>query len=161
MKRKFTENDDVLNAIAALDPSSPFFLSTEMLINLAEKYPLTLQLDLTRLISQAEVARNAFDGDEQPTTCMQLSKMQRAFPDLLALIKVILTFPVASASAERSFSAMRRVKSHLNRASMSATRTSDLTLITVERQLSGALLNDPESTIDSFVTMRPRRITLK
>jgi len=91
-----------------------------MLINLAEKYSVTLQLDLTRLISQAEVARNAFDGDERPTTCMQLlselSKMHRA------LIKVILTFPVASASAERSFSAMRRVKGHL-RAPMSATRT--------------------------------------
>ena len=33
---------------------------------------------------------------------------------------------------------MRRVKSHL-RASMSASRTSDLTLITVERELSGAI----------------------
>ena len=44
---------------------------------------------------------------------------------------------------------------------MSATQTSDLTLITSERQLSGALLYDLESTIDSFVTMRPRRITLK
>jgi len=79
----------------------------------------------------------------------ELSKMQRAFFDLLALPKVILTIPVASVSAERSFSAMRRVKSHL-RASMSATRTSDLTLITVERQLSGALFDDPESAIDTF-----------
>jgi len=90
----------------------------------------------------------------------ELSKMQRAFPDLLALLKVILTIPVASASAERSFSAMRRVKSHL-RASMSASRTSDLTLITVERELSGAIFHDPGSAIDKFASMGPRRLTLK
>jgi len=42
-KRRFTENDDVLNAVAALDPNSPFFLSAEMLITLAEKFSLTLQ----------------------------------------------------------------------------------------------------------------------
>ena len=38
MKRRFTENDDVLNAIAAVDPNSQFLLSTEMLTVLAEKY---------------------------------------------------------------------------------------------------------------------------
>ena len=91
----------------------------------------------------------------------ELSKMQRAFPDQLAMFKVILTTPVASASAERSFSTvMRRVKSHL-RASMSAARTSDLNLSTVERQLSGALFDDPESAIEIFASMGPCRITLK
>jgi len=89
----------------------------------------------------------------------ELYKMQRAFPDLLALLKVILTIPVASESSERSFSAMRRVKSHFM-ASMSATRMSDLNLITVERQLSGALFDDPESAINTFASMGPRRIRL-
>jgi len=154
----------VLNAVAAVDPNSQFLLSTEMLTVLAEKYSSTLSLDLERLQSQAEVAKNTFLTGERPTTSMQLfaelSKMQRAFPDLLALLKVILTIPVASASAERSFSAMRRVKSHL-RASMSASRTSDLTLITVERELSGAIFHDPGSAIDKFASMGPRRLTLK
>jgi len=36
--KRFTENDDVLNAVSALDSNSPFFLSTEMLITPAEKY---------------------------------------------------------------------------------------------------------------------------
>ena len=46
MKRRFTENDDVLNAVAAVDPNSPFLLSNEMLTVLAEKYSSTLNLDL-------------------------------------------------------------------------------------------------------------------
>ena len=55
---------------------------------------------------------------------------------------------------------MRRVKSHL-RASMSASRTSDLTLITVERELSGAIFHDPGSAIDKFASMGPRRLTVE
>lgn len=31
MKRRFSENDDVLNVVAALDSNSPFLFSTEML----------------------------------------------------------------------------------------------------------------------------------
>ena len=79
----------------------------------------------------------------------QLSAMSCAFPDLLALFKLALTVPVASASAERSFSAMRRIKTYL-RASMSANRTSDLTVLSVERQLSSRIMEDPSSTITAF-----------
>lgn len=89
----------------------------------------------------------------------QLSNMKCAFPDLLALFKVALTVPVASASAERSFSAMRRIKTHL-RASMSAGRTSDLALISVERELSDIIMKDPSSVIDAFAVMGKRRLTL-
>ena len=89
----------VLNAVAAVDPNSQFLLSTEMLTVLAEKYS-TLNLDLERLQSQAEVAKNTFLTGERPTTSMQLfaelSKMQRAFPDLLALLKVIDTYDPSS-----------------------------------------------------------------
>jgi len=70
-----------------------------MLITLAEKYSLPLQLDLVRLKSLAEVAKNTSLANERSTTCItcmqrfaELSKVQRAFPDMLALIKVILTF---------------------------------------------------------------------
>ena len=84
----------VLNAVAAVDPNSQFLLSTEMLTVLAEKYSSTLNLDLERLQSQAEVAKNTFPTGERPTTSMQLfaelSKMQRAFPDLLELHDLFL-----------------------------------------------------------------------
>ena len=79
----------------------------------------------------------------------QLSTMHSAFPDLLVLFKLALTVPVASASAERSFSTMHRIKSHL-RASMSEMRTNDLCLISVERELSDSIMINPSSMIDAF-----------
>ena len=62
-----------------------------------------------------------------------------------------LTLPVASATAERSFSAMRRIKTHL-RGSMSDSRLSNLALIAVERELSEKLEHDPADVIDAFAT---------
>ena len=40
----------------------------------------------------------------------ELLKTEAAFPDLLLFAKIVLTVSVASASAERSFSTMKRVK---------------------------------------------------
>ena len=46
-------------------------------------------------------------------------------PDVLACFRAALTFRVSSASAERSVSALRRIKDHL-RGSMTDSRVSDL-----------------------------------
>jgi len=72
---------------------------------------------------------------------------------------LILCFPVSSASAERSFSAMRRIKTYL-RASMSEQRLSGLAVLSVERELSSALLKEPSAVIDRFAQMGTRRLLL-
>jgi len=42
----------------------------------------------------------------------ELLKMDAAFPDLL-FVQIVLTVPIASATAERNFSTMKRVKTYL------------------------------------------------
>lgn len=162
MVRRFGESDEVLNALCAFDPTSPCLLSSELLLELAHSFQALLKLNTDHLESQIQVARNMLLQTRPKTTLLmyaQLSAMSCAFPDLLALFKLALTVPVASASAERSFSAMRRIKTYL-RASMSANRTSDLTVLSVERQLSSRIMEDPSSTITAFAHMRKRRIPL-
>lgn len=56
-------------------------------------------------------------------------------------------------------SAMKRIKTHL-RVSMAPTRTSDITLIAVEHDLSKLLLQDPSSVINEFATKGQRRVAL-
>jgi hAT family C-terminal dimerisation region len=85
--------------------------------------------------------------------------MHCAFLDLVVLFKLALTVPIASASVGRSFSAMRRIRSHL-RASMSETRTSGLSLISVERELSDSIMKNPSFIVDAFASMIKRRQTL-
>jgi hAT family C-terminal dimerisation region len=70
--------------------------------------------------------------------------------------------PVASATTERSFSEMRRIKTHL-RASMSDSRLGSLAMIAVERELNQELIRDPPKVIDVFATFdfsKNRRLDL-
>ena len=53
---------------------------------------------------------------------------QNFFPGLHSLFKIFLTLPVSSATAERSFSALRQIKSHL-RSTMGESRLSGLATI--------------------------------
>jgi len=162
LEKRFTESDDVLSALCAFDPHSKSLLSVELLNSLATKFESLLHLNLNNFESQAVVAKNMFLNDTPCDTLQmyeQLVNMHCAFPDLLALFRLALTVPVASASAERSFSAMRRIKTHL-RASTSASRTSDIALLAVERELSNRIMKDPSVAIDAFAVMGKRRLTL-
>ena len=68
----------------------------------------------------------------------RLSAIPTAFPDVLACFRSALTLPVLSASAERSFSAVRRIKDHLH-VSTADSQYSNRAVITVERSLSDKL----------------------
>ena len=84
-----------------------------------------------------------------------LSSMQTAFPDVFTLVRAALTIPVSSASAERSFSALKRIKIYL-RSTMCEDRLTNLSIISIERDLSKYL--DYDKVIDKFASVS-RRIT--
>lgn len=85
--------------------------------------------------------------------------MKEAFPDLLLFSQIVLTVPIASASAERSFSTMKRVKTYL-RSTMADQRLNDLCLLAIEREMSHDLLNDPSSVITKFAMLAERKLPL-
>ena len=89
----------------------------------------------------------------------ELLKMEAAFPDLLLFVQIVLTVPIASATAERSFSTMKRVKTYL-RSTMTDKRLNNLCLLAMEREMSNDLLSDPTSVIDKFALLGNRRLTL-
>jgi hAT family C-terminal dimerisation region len=90
---------------------------------------------------------------------VELLKMKEAFPDLLLFLQIVLTVPIASASAERSFSTIKRVKTLL-RSTMSDQRLNDLCLLAIEHEMSHDLPNDPSSVITKFAMLAERRLTL-
>ena len=56
------------------------------------------------------------------------------FPNLFKTLKLAASIPISSASCERSFSAMRRIKNWL-RTTMTQDRFSNLSLLYIERNL--------------------------
>jgi hypothetical protein len=106
---------------------------------IADKYT-QLKVVTRRLPGHCEVAKNMLDAvlTDRPSAATnaysELPSFSAAFPDIISCFHLALTLPVASAMAERSFSAMRRIKTHL-RASMSDSWLSSLASIAVEREL--------------------------
>ena len=120
-------------------------------------------IDCKQLQSQCLVAKNMFVSHLPGTSCRDVCKalfdMKAAFPDLLRFAQLCLTLPLSSACAERSFSAMKRVKTYL-RTTMCHDRLSSLCLLSIERTLSSKLLEDPTELVDAFTQQSTRRLLL-
>lgn len=85
-----------------------------------------------------------------------------ALSEVLKLGKLILTIPFSTASVERSFSALKRIKSY-SRNTTSQDRLSNLGLITIEKDVLSYLQSKPdfyENIINDFVKNAERRIEL-
>jgi hypothetical protein len=64
-----------------------------------------------------------------------LTPLKSAFPQLIALLHLTLTLPVSTASCERSFSCIKRVKTYC-RASMTENRLCGLGLMSIENDIT-------------------------
>ena len=76
-----------------------------------------LGIYVDKLKAQVSVALNMFRMSDHVLdthgVLSELLKMEAAFPDLLLFVQIVLTVPIASATAERSFSTMKCVKTYL------------------------------------------------
>ena len=67
-----------------------------------------------------------------------LLPLQSAFPTLIKLVRITLTVAVSTAQCERSFSALKRIKTYL-RTTMGEQRLSDIAILSIERDLSNKI----------------------
>ena len=75
--------------------------------------------------------------------------VSQAFPKLLQSVKIALTMGVSSASVERSFSSLHRIKSY-PRSTMSEEQLSHLAILHIERYLSSKLWNCEDDIVVEF-----------
>lgn len=93
---------------------------------------------------------------------MTENDMKDVFQEVFKLFSLILTIPSTSCSAERSFSALKRIKTFL-RNTVSQERLNGLATISIEKSLVNNLIeNTPfhEDIIDRFAALKNRRIDL-
>ena len=88
----------------------------------------------------------------------ELYSLRTAFPLLVNLLQIALTMVVSTAHCERSFSALKRIKTYL-RSSMTEQRLTDLAILSIEREVSKQISLD--NVIDEFAAKdKNRRIIL-
>ena len=80
-----------------------------------------------------------------------LLPLQAAFPTIVKLFQIAMTLVVSTAQCEKSFSTLRRIKTHL-RTTMSNERLTDISLLSLERDLCSVerVPNFIQDTIKEF-----------
>lgn len=166
LQQRFSgQNVKIMQCVQAFIPSSPNFLNTSLISEIAEFYGGSNEDLLVEIVQFNKVIeRRKKSGKEEniPSTLLQLHQVVQqygdAFFELERLIRILCTIPVSSASCERSFSTLRLIKTDL-RNSIGSERLRDLSIISIHSERAKGLNLD--HVIDNFVKLYPRcRISL-
>ena len=153
----------VMRGISALNPTSDKFLVFDELTDMAAHYGVqanNLKNELYQVQRMLERKKEKGILVKTGLDFAQILEPYRdAFIDLHKLVTISLTLPVTSASCERSFSALKIIKTPL-RSTSGHERTSDIAVISVNEGRTKKL--DIENLIDLFAANHQnRRIILK
>jgi hypothetical protein len=169
MNERFTKsNSELLMCIACLDPRDSFWnFDRERLLQLAELYSEDfsgsdmgqLRIQLDRYISNVknnEVFSGLRDIGELAKKMVEM-KYHITYELVYRLLELALVLPVATATVERSFSAMKFIKTNL-RNKMDDIFLTDALLCYVEKEVFASVEN--EAILQRFQAMGPRRLQL-
>lgn len=135
LKDRFSKSNlEILQGISSLSPDSTKFLEMDNLKHLCNMIKcdvLTLNNEIQVLISMLKQSKSKDIVD----LYFELLPFQQAFPVFISLLLLGMTIPVSSTTTERSFSKMKLIKNSA-RNSMTDMRLSDLTLLSIERDIN-------------------------
>jgi hypothetical protein len=97
------------------------------------------------------------DRNMGPLEILKFLKWRECFPNANITYRILLTIPVTVASAERSFSKLKLLKSYL-RSTMKRERLNDLAMIALESDLLEKI--NYESIIENFISRNTQRMML-
>ena len=93
--------------------------------------------------------------DMGPVEILKFLKRHDCFPNASIAYRIMLTIPVTVASAERSFSKLKLLKSYL-RSTMTQERLNDLAMIALESDMLEKI--DYERIVEYFISKNAQRI---
>ena len=93
--------------------------------------------------------------DEKPSILAKTLSLTNKdlYPSIYAILSILVTMPSSSATAERLFSAMKRIQNYL-RSTMGDDRLSSLALLHVHREIE----IDVERVIELFASLKNRKL---
>ena len=115
-----------------------FILEIDCLLPLIESYSC---LNKDHVTMECTLAKRTLLNKEMESVndvLQEVYLLKKAFPTLVKLLQIALTIAVSTLQCERSFSALKRIKTFL-RSTMSEQHLTDLALLSIEKQLSQTL----------------------
>ena len=113
-------------------------------------------IDGLDLFSKLKVLKEVFQINENcPINVLNYTKRLESFPNACIAFRILLTIPVTVASAEKSFSKLKLMKSYL-RSTMSQERLSGLAILPIENEMLTKL--EYKILISNFASQKAREI---
>lgn len=144
LKRRFSKKScEIMQGVQSLNPKSATFLNEEPLFAFAQTFESDLG-DLKYEVHQTKrlLERRVKSGLDRPSTLLDfivfLEPYKEVFHEIFRLCKIAVVTPVSTASCERSFSALKLIKTHL-RTTMADDRLSHLGTLSIESRRARAL----------------------
>ncbi|XP_023766815.1 uncharacterized protein LOC111915381 [Lactuca sativa] len=113
-----------------------------------DSHELYMELKLLDMFLPSEIM--------SPIDVLKYMKKVECFPNVIIAYKTLLTIPVTVASAERSFSKLKLLKSYL-RSTMSQERLNELAIIAIENVILQTI--DYEELVNNFASKNARRVS--
>ncbi|XP_048504198.1 uncharacterized protein LOC125499433 [Beta vulgaris subsp. vulgaris] len=115
-------------------------------------------IDRLELYFELQMIKECLPNEDLgPLDMLKFVKHLDFFPNLVIAYRIMLTIPVTVASAERSFSKLKLLKSYM-RSTMSQERLNGLALIAIENDILEKV--DYEDLVDDFASKNARRMAL-
>lgn len=84
---------------------------------------------------------------------MEAFKFSSMFPNIQCILRILCVLPITTATAERSFSALKRIKTFL-RSTMGQERLNGLSMLNINKDMKV----DPEEILDLFAKKHARKL---
>ena len=139
-------NLDIMRSVQACSPQSDNFLHTNTLKPLIELYGF----QYNRIEIEATLAKSIISQQGEELTSIAdvikcIISLKSGMPNIVNLLIIAATIAVSSATCERSFSSMKRIKTYL-RSTMGQQRLQDVSILSIEDSLS------KELSLDDFIS---------
>ncbi len=163
MQRRFSKsNCSIMKGIQALNPKSRNFLDEETIFGFARIYECDTDDIKHELHQVRRVLERKFQNGIELSSLLEFTiffePFKEVFYQLFCLCCIAVALPVSSASCERSFSALKLIKTHLH-TTMTDDRLSNLGVLSIEVRRAKCL--DLDDFVRRFASHhRNRRIQL-
>lgn len=162
LNERFSEStNNLFKLFEIFDPSSPNFFNPDSLyLKLFINHYSYFNFNEIQIASEFPSAKALFNDKHDvdlDTIAICLKDFPIAFVETLKIISLAKTLPITTASNERFFSSLKRVKSYL-RTTMGDERLNDLMVLNVEKEEVNNI--NLEEAVDIFAKLKNRRYPL-